>query len=69
MCAASQSAPVDRSPTVGTGSDGRAKGVWAAVKADTLSILAFQLGLFLGMWVYQELIFSRACRRPRPPTG
>ncbi|MEV8066546.1 DUF4396 domain-containing protein [Streptomyces sp. NPDC085995] len=37
---------------------GRAQGVWAAVKADTLSILAFQLGLFPGMWVYQELIFS-----------
>ncbi|MFI2644308.1 DUF4396 domain-containing protein [Streptomyces sp. NPDC018610] len=37
---------------------GKAKGIWAAVKADTLSILAFQLGLFLGMWVYQELIFS-----------
>jgi hypothetical protein len=34
------------------------KGVWAAIKADTLSILAFQLGLFLGMWIYQAVIFS-----------
>lgn len=33
------------------------KGVWAAVKADTLSILAFQVGLFLGMWIYQQVIF------------
>jgi len=37
---------------------GKAKGVWAAIKADTLSILAFQVGLFLGMWIYQEVIFS-----------
>ncbi|MHC3474853.1 DUF4396 domain-containing protein [Streptomyces sp. 7R007] len=37
---------------------GKLKGVWAAVKADTLSILAFQVGLFLGMWIYQEVIFS-----------
>ncbi|WHM29940.1 DUF4396 domain-containing protein [Streptomyces sp. BPPL-273] len=37
---------------------GRLKGVWAAVKADTLSIVAFQIGLFLGMWLYQEVIFS-----------
>lgn len=36
---------------------GRAKGIWAAIKADTLSILAFQVGLFLGMWIYQEVIF------------
>lgn len=37
---------------------GGLKGVWAAIKVDTLSILAFQFGLFLGMWVYQEVIFS-----------
>ncbi|MFA3872563.1 DUF4396 domain-containing protein [Streptomyces sp. MMCC 100] len=37
---------------------GRLKGVWAAVKADTLSIIAFQIGLFIGMWLYQEVIFS-----------
>ncbi|MER7895776.1 DUF4396 domain-containing protein [Streptomyces sp. NPDC096046] len=37
---------------------GRAKGIWAAVKADTLSIVAFQVGLFLGMWIYQELLFA-----------
>ncbi|WP_416530192.1 DUF4396 domain-containing protein [Streptomyces coelicoflavus] len=34
------------------------KGIWAAVKADTLSIIAFQVGLFLGMWLYQEILFS-----------
>lgn len=37
---------------------GRIKGIWAAVKADTLSIVAFQAGLFAGMAVYQKLIFS-----------
>ncbi|MGP2437893.1 DUF4396 domain-containing protein [Streptomyces sp. JW3] len=37
---------------------GRVKGIWAAVKADTLSIVAFQIGLFLGMWLYQEVLFS-----------
>lgn len=36
---------------------GRLAGVWAAIKADTLSIVAFQVGLFAGMAVYQELIF------------
>lgn len=37
---------------------GKIKGVRAAIKADALSILAFQLGLFLGMWIYQDVIFS-----------
>ena len=36
---------------------GKLDGVWAAVKADTLSIVAFQVGLFGGMAIYQELIF------------
>lgn len=36
----------------------RRQALAAAIKADTLSILAFQIGLFLGMWVYQDLIFS-----------
>jgi hypothetical protein len=36
---------------------GKLKGVWAAIKADTLSIVAFQAGLFAGMAIYQELIF------------
>lgn len=36
---------------------GRTEGVRAAIKADTLSILAFQLGLFLGMWIYQDVLF------------
>lgn len=33
------------------------RGIWAAVRADTFSILAFQVGLFAGMYVYQELLF------------
>lgn len=37
---------------------GEVKGVRAAIKADTLSILAFQMSLFLGMRIYQEVIFS-----------
>jgi hypothetical protein len=35
-----------------------AAGIWAAIKVDTLSILAFQVGLFFGMWAYQDVIFS-----------
>lgn len=37
---------------------GKVSGIWAAIKADTLSIVAFQAGLFAGMAIYQELIFS-----------
>jgi hypothetical protein len=37
---------------------GRVKGVWAAIKVDTLSIVAFQVGLFAGMAIYQKLIWS-----------
>ncbi|WP_069812600.1 DUF4396 domain-containing protein [Streptomyces sp. TP-A0874] len=37
---------------------GKVKAIWTAIKVDTLSILAFQLGLFLGMWIYQEVLFS-----------
>lgn len=33
-------------------------GLWAAIKADTLSIVAFQIGLFAGMAIYQTLIWS-----------
>lgn len=36
-----------------------------AIKADTLSIIAFQIGLFLGMYIYQECIFSN----PLPKTS
>lgn len=43
---------------------GRLKGIWAAIKADTLSILAFQVGLFAGMAIYQMLIWSE----PLPKT-
>lgn len=37
---------------------GRLAGIRAAIKADTLSILAFQAGLFVGMWVHQKVIFA-----------
>jgi hypothetical protein len=37
---------------------GKIKGIWAAIKADTLSIVAFQAGLFGGMAIYQKLIWS-----------
>ncbi len=37
---------------------GKVRGIWAAIKADTLSIVAFQAGLFGGMAIYQELIFA-----------
>ena len=37
---------------------GKLKGIWAAIKADTLSIVAFQVGLFAGMAIYQRLIWS-----------
>ena len=35
-----------------------AKGIWLAIRADTLSILAFQLGLFAAMAIYNQLIWS-----------
>ena len=37
---------------------GKVRGIWAAIKVDTLSIVAFQVGLFAGMAIYQELIFA-----------
>jgi len=37
---------------------GPVKGIWAAVKADTFSIVAFQAGLFAAMALYQLVIFS-----------
>lgn len=46
---------------------GRLKGVWAAVKADTLSIVASQAGLFLGMRVYQGGIFSPGLPKTSAP--
>jgi hypothetical protein len=36
---------------------GPLRGVWAAIKADTLSIVAFQAGLFGGMAIYQLVVF------------
>jgi len=42
----------------------RLQGVWTAIKADTLSIVAFQLGLFGGMAIYQLLIWPE----PLPKT-
>lgn len=37
---------------------GRFRGAWAAIKVDTLSIVAFQTGLFAGMAVYQLLLWD-----------
>lgn len=34
------------------------RGIWAAMRADTLSIVAFQIGLFAGMAAYQLGIFD-----------
>jgi hypothetical protein len=36
---------------------GVARGIRAAIKADTLSLIAFQVGMYAWMAVYQELIF------------
>jgi hypothetical protein len=44
---------------------GRGQGLRAAIKADTLSIVAFQIGLFAGMALYQEVIFPE----PLPKTS
>jgi hypothetical protein len=33
------------------------RGIWAAVKADTLSLVAFQVGMYAWMAVYQEVLF------------
>jgi hypothetical protein len=37
---------------------GRLQGIWAAIKADTLSIIAFQLGLFGYMALYHLVFFK-----------
>ena len=37
---------------------GKVKGIWAAIKVDTLSIVAFQAGLFGAMAIYQRLIWN-----------
>ena len=34
------------------------KGIWLAIRADTLSILAFQAGLFAGMAIYNLGIWN-----------
>ena len=34
------------------------KGIWIAIRADTLSIASFQLGLFAGMAIYNKLIWD-----------
>ena len=33
------------------------KGIWAAIKADTLSLIAFQVGMYAWMAIYQLLLF------------
>ncbi|MDX2681675.1 DUF4396 domain-containing protein [Streptomyces sp. NY05-11A] len=39
---------------------GPAQALWAAVRADTLSIVSLQVGLFAGMWAYQEFLHGLA---------
>jgi hypothetical protein len=38
----------------------RGAGIWAAIKADTLSLIAFQVGMYAWMAIFQQLLF-----RPR----
>lgn len=45
---------------------GPLEGLKAAVKADTLSIVAFQIGLFAGMALYQEVIFPEPLPKTSP---
>lgn len=40
------------------GKSGPGQGLWAAIKADTFTILAFQVGLFSGTRRYQEAPFA-----------
>lgn len=44
---------------------GRLEGIKQAIKVDTLSIITFQIGLFAGMFIYQNLIFPE----PLPKTS
>lgn len=37
---------------------GSVKGIWAAIKADTLSIVSFEVGLFGWMTIYHLLIWQ-----------
>jgi hypothetical protein len=32
-------------------------GIWAAIKADTFSLIAYQVGMYAWMAIYQELVF------------
>ncbi|MFD5163242.1 DUF4396 domain-containing protein [Streptomyces hawaiiensis] len=43
---------------------GLAQGLWAAVKADTFSIVSFEIGLFAGMLLYQEVLFAPGLAKP-----
>jgi hypothetical protein len=36
------------------------KGIWAAIKADTLSLIAFQIGMYVWMAITQKLLFRPA---------
>lgn len=48
---------------------GRLQGNWAAIKADTLSIISFQLGLFGCTALYHLVFFKPRSPSPAPPTG
>jgi hypothetical protein len=43
-----------------------AQGLWAAIKADTLSLIAFQIGMYAWMAIYQKLIFSPSLQANSP---
>ncbi len=45
---------------------GRLQGVWQAIKADTLSIVAFQAGLFAAMGLYHLVLWQPPLRLPSP---
>lgn len=42
------------------------QGIWAAIKADTFSLIAFQVGMYVWMAVYQKLIFHPALEANSP---
>ena len=48
---------------------GRLQGIWAAIKADTLSIVAFQVGLFGYMALYHLVFWQPPLSVASPPTG
>jgi hypothetical protein len=42
------------------------KGIWAAIKADSLSLIAFQVGMYAWMAIYQKCIFHPSLEANSP---